>query len=183
VRPSDVAFGPRQANGPTAVPAQPQETEEERAKRVAEREAREAALSPEERAERDKAREARRRMLDNIDTTGKYVAAVRDWVSKGADSQYVLGPDEVIERSRPRPVEFGLAAAHFELAQHLHRSGHGRDAVVHFKEAHRLDPANWSYLRQAMAIADPSWVDDYGYDMMSEIAQVGADTFYLPLEL
>jgi hypothetical protein len=182
VRPSDVAVGPRPASEPHAA-SRPPGTDEERARRVAEREAQEAALPPEERAERERAREARRVMLDNIDTTGKYVSAVRDWVERGADSDYVLAPDEVIERSRPRPVEFGLAAAHFELAQHLHRSGHGRDAVVHFKEAHRLDPANWSYLRQAMAIADPAWIDDYGYDMMSEIAQVGADTFYLPLEL
>ena len=60
----------------------------------------------------------------------------------GRDSRYVLSEAEVIERSRPRPPEFGLAAAHFELAQHLHRAGFSRDAVPHFQEAHRLDPTN-----------------------------------------
>ena len=56
--------------------------------------------------------------------TDRYAAAVRDWAANGADEPVTCCPtDEVIERSRPRPVEFGLAAAHFELAQHLHRAG------------------------------------------------------------
>ena len=55
-------------------------------------------------------------MTANIGDTERYAAAVRDWAERGADSPYVLSEAEVIERSRPRPVEFGLAAAHFELA-------------------------------------------------------------------
>ena len=65
-------------------------------------------------------------MTANIGDTDRYGAAVRDWAERGADSPYVLSEAEVIERSRPRPAEFGLAAAHFELAQHLHRTGSPR---------------------------------------------------------
>ena len=139
-------------------------------------------MSPEERAENERQREARRKMFQNIGD-GRYLDAVRDWVARGAESQYVLDPTEVVERSRPRPVEFGQASAEFELAQHLHRAGYARDAVSHFKEAHRLDPENWSYLRQALAVADPSWAGDYGYDMQSEMAAIGFETFYPPLDL
>ena len=80
---------------------------------------------------------------------GRYADAVRDWVANGADSKYVLSAEEVIERSRPRPLDAARAAAEFELGCHLDRAGHKLDAAAHFKEAHRLDPTNWSYLRQA----------------------------------
>src|SRR5204862_2801580 len=112
-----------------------------------------------------------------------YAAAVRDWAANGAESRYVLSGDEVIERSRPRPPEFGLAAAHFELAQHLHRAGFARDAVAHFQEAHRLDPTNWSYHPEALSPVDPSWGQVYERDMLSEVAEVGPETFYPSLDL
>ena len=52
-----------------------------------------------------------------------YTDAVRDWANNGAASRYVLPADEVIRRSRPRPPEAALAAAEYELGQHLHRDG------------------------------------------------------------
>ena len=90
---------------------------------------------------------------------------------------------EVIERSRPRPPEFGLAAAHFELAQHLHRAGFPLDAVPHFQEAHRLDPTNWSYHREALSLVDPEWGQVYERDMLSEVEAVGPETFYPALDM
>jgi hypothetical protein len=122
-------------------------------------------------------------MTTNMRDTDRYAAAVRDWAENGAESRYVLSEDEVIERSRPRPPEFGLAAAHFELAQHLHRSGFPRDAVPHFHEAHRLDPTNWSYHREALSLVDPAWGQVYERDMLSEVEAVGVETFYPPLDM
>jgi Flp pilus assembly protein TadD len=171
VRPRDVAFGPPRAERP-ATPAD----EEARRQQAEARRAAEERMTPE-------AREAMQKMTANTDRSGKYVDAVRDWVAKGADSEFVLSPAQVIEHSRERPVEFGMAAAEFELAQHLHRAGQGLDAVPHFKEAHRLDPTNWTYLRQALNVADKEWGNVYGSDMMTEVARVGAETFYLPLEM
>jgi hypothetical protein len=173
VRPSDVAFGPSRRDG---VAGAPPDQEGQRQQN----DAMNAALqrmTPEQ-------RQAAQRMFSRIDRSGRYVDAVRDWVAKGSASQYVLAADEVIQRSRPRPAEFGMAAAEFELAQHLHRAGFGRDAVAHFKEAHRLDPANWSYFRQALAVADADWGQVYERgDVMSELAVVGPETFYPPLDL
>ena len=131
--------------------------------------------------------ERRRRLVaaitPNRDDTDRYPDAVRDWARNGAESRYALSPDEVVERSRPRPPEFGLAAAHFELGQHLHRAGYPRDAVAHFQEAHRLDPTNWSYQREALSLADPAWGQVYERDLLDEVELVGAETFYPPLEL
>jgi hypothetical protein len=50
---------------------------------------------------------------------GWYSDRIRDWVSKGADSEYAMRPDEVIKASQPRTPDVSRAAAHFELGQHL----------------------------------------------------------------
>jgi hypothetical protein len=122
-------------------------------------------------------------MTRAVDRTGRYTIAVRDWVAHGAHSRFVLPPEEVVARSRPRPAEFALAAAHFELGQHLHRAGFPLDAVPHFREAHRLDPENWSYPRDAMSLVDASWGKVYDRDLLTEVAEVGPETFYPPLDL
>jgi hypothetical protein len=109
-----------------------------------------------------------------------YVAALRDWVANGADSEYALSEDEVIRRCRPRSPESSRAAAHFELGQYLHRAGHLRDAVPHFREAHSLDPQNWTYKRQAWQFADPFQgpSEDYEGDWLGDVKKVGAENYY-----
>jgi hypothetical protein len=75
---------------------------------------------------------------------------LRDWAAKGAGSEFALSPERVIERSQPRPMEVSLAAAHFELAQHLWKAEGFSDATLrHFAEAHVLQPDNITYKRQA----------------------------------
>jgi hypothetical protein len=106
-----------------------------------------------------------------------YTSAVRDWADNGSASRYVLSPAEVIRRSRPRPPEASLAAAEYELGQHLHRAGSGRDAVAHFARAHELDPTNWSYQRQARSLADPAWGQVYETDLFTEVGKVGPETW------
>lgn len=115
----------------------------------------------------------------------KYALALRDWAARGADSPYALEPDEVVERSRPRPPEEARAAAHFALGQHLYASGREDDAVRHFREAHRLQPDNWTYKRQAWSLADPLQgpTDLYEGDWLSEVRRVGAENYYPPLRM
>jgi hypothetical protein len=84
-----------------------------------------------------------------------YVAALRDWVAKGAESEFALSPAEVVERSGARGLDQSTAAAEFELALHLHSQGDLESARSHFREAHRLAPDNWTYKRQAWSI-EPS---------------------------
>ena len=159
VRPAELAFAPRQ----------PRNEGQDQSSIIAE--------LPE------RQRKVVEKMTTSMRDTERYAAAVRDWADKGRDSRYVLPEREVVERSRPRPPQFGLAAAHFELAQHLHRAGFGREAVPHFQEAHRLDPTNWSYHREALSLVDPTWGQVYERDMLSEVDAVGAETFYPPLDM
>lgn len=113
----------------------------------------------------------------------RYVAALREWVDRGAESPFALAPDEVVRRSRPRPRSDALAAAHFELAQHLFRAGHPDAAIPHFQEAQRLAPDNWAYKRQAWQLAGPAARDVYGTAWIDEVLRIGPENYYPPLDL
>ena len=113
-----------------------------------------------------------------------YLAALRDWVEKGQESTWALRPDEVVARSTPRSPDTARAAAHFELGQHLHARGEVDAAQRHWREAHRLQPDNWTYKRQAWDLVDPrrqvrtpvydgSWTDD--------VRAAGPENYYPPL--
>jgi len=114
-----------------------------------------------------------------------YIAALRDWAAHGAESRFALAPAEVVGRSRPRPVAEATAAAHFELGQHLHRSGRSDDAIEHFRAAYRLQPDNWTYKRQAWSLLAPgqSPMDVYGSDWLTDVRKIGAENYYPRLEL
>ena len=109
------------------------------------------------------------------------VAMLRDWAALGADSRYVLTPDEVVARSRPRGIDEATAAAHFELAQHLHLSGDHPASVPHFREAHRLDPSNWTYKRQAWSLETTDTtgtIEAYGTGWLASVEAIGAEQYY-----
>lgn len=114
-----------------------------------------------------------------------YVAALRDWVANGSASRYALPPEEVVRRSAPRPPEVARAAACFELGAHLWQAGDRDAAVRWWREAHRLQPDNWTYKRQAWQLADPMQgpTDLFEGDWLSEVRARGAETYYPPLDL
>jgi hypothetical protein len=114
-----------------------------------------------------------------------YLAALRDWAANGDESRFALSPTEVIERSAPRPPAVSEAAASFELGQHLHRKGHMDDAVRWFRDAHRLQPDNWTYKRQAWSFLDPFQgpSDQYDSDWLTDVRKIGAENYYPPVEL
>jgi tetratricopeptide (TPR) repeat protein len=115
----------------------------------------------------------------------KYYYALIDWAEHGAESKYALSPDAVVDRSRPAGKEASEAAAHFELGQHLHRMGEEDAAVGHFREAHRLNPSNWTYKRQAWSMVDdrqgPN--DVYEGDWLSDVRRLGPENYYAPLDM
>ena len=112
----------------------------------------------------------------------EYVAAVRDWAANGASSRFALAPDEVVRRSQPRPPDVARAGACFELGQHLHRSGHPHDAVRWFREAHRLQPDNWTYKRQAWSLVDKRQgrTEHYEGSWLDDVRAIGAENYYPP---
>ncbi|MDQ1535456.1 MAG: hypothetical protein QOF28_3217 [Actinomycetota bacterium] len=113
-----------------------------------------------------------------------YLEMLRDWVELGPASQYAHSPDEVIARSQPRTNAEATAAAEFDLGQHLHRNGDHDGAIVHWREAHRLYPDNWTYKRQAWNFEDPvrqGHTDAYESSWFEDIKKIGAENYYPPL--
>jgi hypothetical protein len=113
----------------------------------------------------------------------RYVAALRDWVARGRASPYALSPDEVVRRSRPRSIEEATAAAHFALGQALHARGARAAAIEHFREAHRQQPTNWTYRRDAWSLAGSDREASYGTNWVDEVKREGVENYYPPLRL
>ena len=115
----------------------------------------------------------------------RYAAALRDWAStpRGDDSRYALSPDEVVRRSRPRPIDEATAAAHFALGQALHLRGAQAAAVEHFREAHRLQPTNWTYRRDAWSLAGRDRELVYHTSWVDEVKREGVENYYPRLRL
>ena len=89
-------------------------------------------------------------------------------------------------RSTPRPPDASRAAASFELGQHLHRAGDPEAAVPWFREAHRLQPDNWTYKRQAWEFLDPVMqgpTEQYEGDWLGDVKKIGAENYYPPVDL
>jgi hypothetical protein len=129
------------------------------------------------------------------DTADSYRAAILDWVDNGPASAFTLTPDQVVERSRPLDDAAARAAACFALGQHLWRREGNDAAVPWWREAHRLDPSNWTYKRQAWtfvttppeatapdllqgpnAVYEGNWLDDV-------LAAGGGAKYYPPVQL
>jgi len=115
----------------------------------------------------------------------RYVTALRDWASSKTvgESRYALSPDEVIRRSRPRPIEEAKAAAHFALGQALYARGAQAAAIEHFRDAHRLQPTNWTYRRDAWSLAGADREALYGTNWVDEVKREGVENYYPPLRL
>ena len=111
----------------------------------------------------------------------RYLTMLLDWAEKGADSQYVLPPDQVVERSQPRSFDAARAAAHFELGQHVHLAGDHEAAIPHWREAHRLQPENWTYKRQAWNLESSDTVTGsaaYEGSWLGDVRAIGAENYY-----
>jgi hypothetical protein len=118
-------------------------------------------------------------LVGGLDEREQYVAMVGDWVEKGSDSRYALSPAEVIASSAERSPATSEAAAHFEMAQYLwRRQGFSDDVIAHFNAAHRLQPDNITYKRQAysaLAVLRSGGDDPDGWTRFRQAPEEGED--------
>ena len=101
----------------------------------------------------------------------EYVAALRDWVARGRASGYRLPPAEVTARSGPRGQAEAEAAACFELGTYLWDGGKRDLAPRYWRDAHRLQPDNWTYKRQAWTLVTTA-PDAAAPDLVQEAGEV-----------
>ncbi|MGB2391912.1 MAG: hypothetical protein ACPH77_13035 [Pseudomonadales bacterium] len=127
----------------------------------------------------------------------RYHHALRDWITKGSESQYALPPEAVIQRSAPFSKDRAMGHAHFELACEAVVQNEKGIAVRHFRAAHALVPDSWTYRRQAWSLeaveaagpfarfwqgpspnAAESW--PYDSDWLTDIRREGPANYYAP---
>jgi hypothetical protein len=110
-----------------------------------------------------------------------YVDAVRDWVIKGAASEYALSPAEVRGRIQAPTAKDALATANFRLGQFLYQQGHATEAKRYFAGTRRLCPERWNYLRQTMQLEEDGSAS--GPDFFRAVDALGDRPYYQPAEL
>jgi hypothetical protein len=102
----------------------------------------------------------------SIITQGEsYIEALRDWVTLGERSHYVLSDEEFARRVKPRSDAEMEADASFKLAVWFHNAGRQELASKYFERAQTLNPDDWNYHRQDWSFtpdqAGKKWMDKF----------------------
>ena len=114
--------------------------------------------------------------------TNDYVPIVRDWVKKGADSEYVWDRDKVRESIVQRTPEAERAQPAFRLGGYYFTNDNDEKAEQYWTMAQELDPISWNYLRQDLLYeeggsAGPEW------RARREKIEGAGGNYYAPLEI
>lgn len=105
-----------------------------------------------------------------------YVAALRDWVAKGPNSEFVISDEDYQRRVKERSPAETEAEASFKLAVALRQKGQPELAQKWFQRAQQLNPESWNYHRQ-----DWSFSSDGGKRWMEKFQKSTTD-YYPALE-
>lgn len=111
--------------------------------------------------------------------TDIYVPAVKDWVAKGADSEFVWSADEVKQNLIPRTADGERAEPTFKLGVYFHAQGDEALANKYWEAAQKLNPDSWNFHRQdwsfTPAQAGPNW--------LKKVGTLGEKPYYAPMGL
>ncbi len=102
----------------------------------------------------------------SITTEGvAYVAGLRDWVTKGERSSFVLSDADFAKRVKPRSPQEKEGEASFKLAVWFHENGNQELAAKHWHRAQELNPDDWNYHRQEWSFtpseAGKKWMEKF----------------------
>ncbi len=115
------------------------------------------------------------------DAKTTYVAAIRDWVERGAASEHVF--DHAAARAHLPAVTEDVARAHvaFRLGQYLIRQGRAAEGDRWLAEASRLHPDSWCMWRQRAG------VNELGLaslpDFWERVDALGTKRYYAPVDM
>jgi peroxiredoxin len=113
------------------------------------------------------------------DMRSLYCDAIRDWVRKGSESEFVYADGDARGQMPLASESIALAHAHFRLAQRLAHRGDREEAQPHFERAVELNPESWNMFRQMKNLEHPE--ASYGPDFHARVAEfVAAGKRYYP---
>ena len=110
-----------------------------------------------------------------------YIAAVRDWAEKGADSVHVFADDA--PRSRSTTADDRISEAHvlFRLGLYLRETGDADEGEALLAKASEMHPDSWTIWRQAADKLDNGLAA--GPDFWQRVQALGARHFYPPVDM
>jgi hypothetical protein len=111
-----------------------------------------------------------------------YLPIVRDWVAKGAASEYVWDRDKVIESIFQRTPEAERAQPAFRLGTYYFTSDNDTKAEQYWTLAQELDPNSWNYLRQDLQYEEGGSAGPEWRARRDRIEGAGG-SYYAPLEI
>lgn len=81
-------------------------------------------------------------------TRARYLDAIRDWVEKGAESEYAFSEAEARAHLPAFTPEIAEAHAHFHLGRRLFEEGNEEEGTAFLRRAVELHPDSWNFFRQ-----------------------------------
>ena len=105
-----------------------------------------------------------------------YLDAIRDWVTRGADSPHALAEADARTRQPAPDPNIAEAHAHFRLGHHLEALGRTTEARAHFDRASELHPDSWAIWRQASPKLDNGIAA--GPAFAARVAALGDQRYY-----
>ena len=117
----------------------------------------------------------------NADARATYVAAIRDWVARGAQSEHAF--DGAGARAHLPAITEDMARAHaaFRLGQYLIREGRADEGDRWLAEASSLHPESWAMWRQRAG------VNEMGFaslpDFWERVDALGAKRYYARVDM
>ena len=87
--------------------------------------------------------------------TDDYTPALRDWIEKGADSQYAWSKQQVAGKIRSKSAAEAKAEAIFQLGTYFHQQKNQGKAEQYWNLAQTMFPDSWNIHRQEWAIDEP----------------------------
>lgn len=117
----------------------------------------------------------------NADARATYVAAIRDWVARGAQSEHAFEGAEARAHLPAITADMARAHAAFRLGQYLIREGRADEGDRWLAKASSLHPESWAMWRQRAG------VNEMGFaslpDFWERVDALGAKRYYAPVDI
>jgi len=111
-----------------------------------------------------------------------YTPALKDWVAKGADSEFVQSAATVTGKIREHSFDQLKADAAFRLANLFRAHGQKAQAEQYWDLAQELNPDSINFIRQNLTLTEEGSAGETFMKLMGEYANSGKD-YYRPLDL
>jgi len=108
-----------------------------------------------------------------------YVAALKDWVAKGAESEFVMTPEQITAKMPPRTADQAKAEAYFQMGVYFHGAGDEDRANRYWEQAEQLRPESWNYHRQDWSFTPA----EAGKNWLQKFQTLGDEEYYPKLDL